>query len=307
MIRQLAFMLVKHGYDVTVHSTSRAEIWGDEKWLILQNGGRKDGYDLAIVPELWTAAQSLSRVRRTVWIPMFEYLLPRDVGLYRGYTDVVAPTRMAKEWLERHGLRSQYIGWEVPPPAILGASYDPPCRFLHFTRADNWRKSGTDLLLQAWQQYADEIDGTLTIKCRGELQKLRIPEVDNLIVDIKAYPTLDTLYAEHDAVVQPSRREGIGLHALEARARGLPTLVTSGTTLAEFAPREDWLLPAATGKRFKALYEREVDIDALGEMLIKVAKHKRHYVKDAMHVASFAGDRYAEWEQAWQLFVSGPS
>lgn len=110
---------------------------------------------------------------------------------------------------------------------------------LHMTSTNSQRK-GTKELLEAW---AHMKDASLRIVCRFEGQaelrslvsKLGLENVEITPSNGADYESVNQLYATHHVLCQPSRAEGFGLCPLEAKAAGVPVVMTDCTGHSEHA------------------------------------------------------------------------
>lgn len=163
-------------------------------------------------------------------------------------TGLLAPSQWGKRVLERlvalpvwcvpHGVAAEYSPDRDATATRLDEFRAGKVRALHMTSTNSERK-GTKLLLRAWRRVRD-LDATLIIVCRYDgYAELRA------LVDSIGFParTRVSVYAcdgmPPDAVLrlfrgvhfvcQPSRAEGFGLVPLEAKAAGVPVVMTGCT------------------------------------------------------------------------------
>jgi glycosyltransferase involved in cell wall biosynthesis len=136
-----------------------------------------------------------------------------------------------------HGVHEEYQRQPELRDARLVEFSEDRFRVLHMTSTNSERK-GTKLLMEAWG--ALEWKGaTLRLVCRfegyAELEDLATElglggEAFELIAsDGAAYDAVNRMYGDAHVLCQPSRAEGFGLCPLEAKAAGVPVVMTNCT------------------------------------------------------------------------------
>ena len=215
------------GCDVSVNTgmpsgVARAKLLGvhKERWLMLApNSDRIPGRMVEWMPELTTALLSPSRWGVQVLRDIFGSKLPVHLvphGVHSEYQMVP---------VSREERRREY-------------EEDRLFRVLHMTSTNSERK-GTKKLLRAWRRFGAGVfdEKRLTVVCRREgyaelkecVSELGLRNVTIMPSDGAPYAFVNRLYGEAHVVCQPSRGEGFGLIPLEAKACGLPVVMTDCT------------------------------------------------------------------------------
>jgi hypothetical protein len=226
--------------------------------------------------------------KRSVWIPMSEYLAPECKPEYRTWDVIASPTREAARRLKRWGVDARLVRWQVEPSDTRPVD-GSPLRILHFSYGHfGYEKSGTDLVLSAWPALK-AMGATLTIKSRTPIP---VPENVRLISD--DWPDLEALWREHTVLLQPYRRCGIGLPPLEALARSVVPVVTADTAVAEWAP-SSLHLPSTECGRFMGGAEYEAGAGWIPQTIQWAARLSGW----AQQYADAQAERYQQWKQEW--------
>jgi glycosyltransferase involved in cell wall biosynthesis len=246
------------------------------------------------LPDFTDHARAAQRARRSVWIPMSEYLAAECKPEYRSWDVIASPTREAAAKLQSWGVDAWLVRWQVEPSETRPTD-DSSLRLLHFSYGRHGRaKSGTDLVLDAWPQLR-KLGCTLTVKSRTHL-----PAPDDVRVISDDWPDLEGLWRDHAILLQPYRRCGIGLPPLEAMARGVVPLVTGGTAVAEWAPAS-LRLPSAESGVFLG-----------GKEFAAISAAFPEYVERAARLSGWTQDyadrqeeRYQQWRAEWERILWG--
>jgi hypothetical protein len=229
--------------------------------------------------------------RRSVWVPMSEYLAAECRPEYRAWDVVASPTCEAAERLRGWGVDARLLRWQVEPSDTRPVD-GPPLRVLHFSYGGHgYAKSGTDLALAAWPAL-EAMGATLTIQSRTPLS---VPVPDGVRVMSDELDTLEPLWAEHTVLLQPYRRCGIGLPPLEALARGVVPVVTAGTVVAEWVP-SSLHLPSTECGRFMGGAEYEAGAGWIPQTVEWAARLSAWAQQDADAQA----ERYQQWRDEWE-------
>lgn len=147
-------------------------------------------------------------------------------------------------FLWRHGLSDAFrAGWAYDADLLQRIEREQEYRVLHFASGTKRRK-GTEELIEGWYQakqrgwlpavarllvVADQPSGYLEPLVLDESVILR-PRLNISEAQACAF------YQDHHLVAQPSRGEGFGMVPLEARASGVPVLMTAATGHCEQLP-----------------------------------------------------------------------
>jgi glycosyltransferase involved in cell wall biosynthesis len=119
----------------------------------------------------------------------------------------------------------------VPRPyALFVGTLEPRKNLVRLVRAYRGAVAASDL------PHALVLAGPLGWGAEPLHRELRSPGPGNVVLTGPASPELlDALYRKADAFLYPSLYEGFGLPVLEAMARGVPTVVSSASSLPEVA------------------------------------------------------------------------
>jgi hypothetical protein len=243
------------------------------------------------LPDFREHAAAARNARRSVWVPMSEYLAAECRPEYRAWDVVASPTREAARMLRGWGVDARLLRWQVEPSEVRPVD-GPPLRVLHFSYgAHGSAKSGTDLVLAAWPAL-EAMGATLTIQSRTPLS---VPVPDGVQVTSDEMDTLEPLWSEHTVLLQPYRRCGIGLPPLEALARGVVPVVTAGTAVAEWVPSSLYL-PSTECGRFMGGAEYAAGVARIPEYVATAARLSGW----ARRYAGQQAERYEQWRDEWE-------
>ena len=182
-----------------------------------------------------------------------------------------------------------------------------------------WRK-GVDLLLKALLSSYRRDDGVcLVVKPMGADSSYSGYSMEELVHRVQEHPgapeilllegTLENremagLYTACDLLVHPYRGEGFGMPALEARACGLPMVITRGGSTDDFCTAESCLRIPATrrivelpGVHIGYPFVLEPDADALGE-LVRQAVARLDTLRQAARLEAGAVRDVYSWDRA---------
>ncbi|RWA63643.1 glycosyltransferase [Mesorhizobium sp.] len=208
-----------------------------------------------------------------------------------GYDAVLTPSQFVMKTLQDNGCQTPIV-LAHPPVVDIPAAEPRPHRssrvinLLHISSC--FPRKGVDVLLSAFDIASQGRDLQLTIKTFPNEHN----NVDQLISDMVSaefrknirviydeYTTeqMQDLYDQHDAIVLPSRGEGLNLPAIEAGLRYLPVVATGFGGQADFlTDGNSWRIPfhftpsvshLSKGASFWAEPDQKALADILGDLI----------------------------------------
>ena len=125
--------------------------------------------------------------------------------------------------------------------SVIQPNWFPPFKFLHYNAFSDNKRKGWDLVVKAFVEvFGRQEDMELILKGRkhdNESDIKEVPKQPNIRVVIENMKRneVEKLQEEAQCFLFPSRGEGLGLPPIEMMARGVPTIVTSGSGMSEYA------------------------------------------------------------------------
>lgn len=181
-----------------------------------------------------------------------------------------------------------------------------PLRVLHMTSTNSERK-GTKLLLEAWKRFAAHVKAELIVVCRyegyAEMCELVLEEkVEDTVVlpsDGMPYDHVLSCFNASHVVCQPSRAEGFGLIPLEAKAAGVPVVMTGCTGHADHVG-EGATVVVESGHDvptddMEGAVAPSIEADNIAEALFRTAAHYEALHERAVEAADDIARRHS-WE-----------
>jgi len=225
-----------------------------------------------------------------VCVPNHEWL-PEGLGGWLKSVDLfLSPTRHTHELLLSRGYRSELVPWPIDVEQFPFRTREKLERFLFVEGRGGVNERKGSLVVARAARLAPEIP-LLVYSQLG--RRDRWPAH----VEVRAARSPAELYREGDALLAPSRVEGLGLQLLEAQAAGLPLITTDAAPMRE---HNAWRLLPATSTREK--FGRIVDAwDVRPEDL---AATMRELLGADVAAASQAAREWVEREHGWG--VRGP-
>lgn len=177
-------------------------------------------------------------------------------GMARACQVVVVPSHWAADAYRGVGVKRVLVvphglhpAYQVRAPASKESPY---WRFLHVAgAADFLDRKGTMRLVEAFTKVFQDIpEAKLRLRlARDILLGDELPTgVEVQVTEAVAPEVFREVLVSYDAVVQPSRAEAFGLVPLEARALGIPVILTASSGHAEHAEAWDTLIPGRAEK-----------------------------------------------------------
>lgn len=195
---------------------------------------------------------------------------------------VWAQTVQIAATLRQVGVACDLVPWSIPDSVQRDrdARLDDGVTFLVNAGLGGWRnRRGVDIALQAFAIARREIkDARLVVKTIKPLARyvpdslLDVPGLE-VIEGIMSRGDLRTLHDQADAVLYPSRWEGLGLSLLEALYAGVPVIATDGWPMNEFVEHghNGLLVPARRVGTVRLAPHWECTPDALADAMIHFA------------------------------------
>lgn len=184
----------------------------------------------------------LQRIYHRLWVNPIE---ARNLGNAQAITTVSRFTaQQVEKVFGRHSLVVISNGIDIKQTFIPGAPRAPqrPFRLLY---VGNWKTlKGVDLLGPILERLGPDFELVYTADHTRINMRCRLPPNARCIGRLDAH-TLALAYREADALLFPSRSEGMGLVAAEAMACGLPVIASNVSALPEVIEHgvTGWLCP----------------------------------------------------------------
>ncbi|PRD45761.1 hypothetical protein C5748_00980 [Phyllobacterium phragmitis] len=195
-----------------------------------------------------------------------ESFIPNDImSKLEKYDIIIAPSRFVRKVLEDNGCRTPVIVLPVPLGEVYPSDVKVPkekCKKITLLHVSScFPRKGVDVLLCGFNELArDDEDIQLVIKTFYNIHNDIFSVIDryvdkdirsriNVVFDEYSTDEMKELYDSCDAVVLPSRGEGLNLPAIEAGIRKIPVIATSyGGQLDFLNDANSWLIPYSYGE-----------------------------------------------------------
>jgi glycosyltransferase involved in cell wall biosynthesis len=227
---------------------------------------RGDGAPIAIMtgPLEWSQQISPTHKRRFALVAPNATKIPKQVGLLLKdfYTDIIVPSQWCVQavrdlglpvWVVPHGVFSKEIGQaNRDRTKLFDDFYKVPFSMVHFSTSNGSRKGTIELVegFQLFRQRYPTLNVSLVLVMDQPAQQRLLSLYDGSMDGVTITPRLDgpfhgsgmdpKCFADgmrlFHAVIQPSRGEAFGMIPLEARAAGVPTIVTCCSGHEEHVP-----------------------------------------------------------------------
>jgi glycosyltransferase involved in cell wall biosynthesis len=248
---------------------------------------------------------------RSILITMFEAdVLPQGWREYCATFDLIlVPTEWCKKVFVDSGITQSInvIRLGTDNFSVVQPNYNNPFRILHYNAFSDFKRKGWDLVVKAFiEVFGRQESVELILKGRkhdNESDINTIPNQPNItvIVENMDRAELERLQDKTHLFVFPSRGEGLGLPPIEMMARGVPTIVTNGSGMHEYAHLG---IPINTSMPVEARYDLSFDVgvvphwiepslDELKSLMWDVYKHYESYKNDAMVFSSSIKKKYS--------------
>lgn len=129
----------------------------------------------------------------------------------------------------------------VPEGVTKNEVYNPtsvPFTFLHFDATSYANRKGGDLVQEAFMSLFGNMQDKVRLIMKGRNHTIplsqRYPNVQYIFQNYTK-EQMDDLWKQTNCFLFPSRGEGFGLPPLEAMAHGIPTILTNGSAMQDFA------------------------------------------------------------------------
>lgn len=255
--------------------------------------------------------------RKIVLYTMFEGdKLPQDwVNRLNDKPDViVVPSNFCKKTFQDSGVKKPILVlplFFIPARRHVELKDDDVFTFGHQNSFIMGHQKGDDVLMKAFiKAFGDDTSVKLILKGRKHhyqaldhdmLKKARKHKnIKVLLSDFSDDEIYTKFYSQLDCFVFPSRGEGFGMPPLEAMSIGVPTIVTAGHSLSDYA---NLAIPVKTKGKSVSYYVgrvldsvdsnwEQIDEKHLIELLLEVRKNYNDYKFTAYKNARVVNDLY---------------
>lgn len=214
---------------------------------------------------------------------------------------LIVPAEWVRKVYQQSGVKSDIF--VVPEGVTDNTIYNPTGQkftFLHFDATSHANRKGGDLVLEAFVSvFGNNKKVQLIMKGRNHQPPfipLKVPNV-KYIFENYTDEQMKELMKETHCFVFPSRGEGFGLPPLEAMAHGIPTILTYGSAMSDFATLG---IPLAVSHKVPAVYDREENPGEWEEPSLEILKTLMKHVyeqyedekRTALEMSKIVWDRY---------------
>ena len=218
----------------------------------------------------------------------------KDTYLYSG---VDAPVEVLPHGLPEEFLKSDKTITNDQIKKILSLKRKHKARLVLFNLTHSGYRKGADIVFHAMRKVQSELDNVFLVVKRGDildpylntLRKLKMIEVAGYL----DYDSFRQLYDICDICVVPSRGGGFEHNALEAIARGVPTIVPNSMCFLDYI---QYMIPVEPSKAVKPLPNNPIHIgygfevsykdlaNKIRDVLDNYSKYKRTATRNAKKV-----------------------
>lgn len=213
---------------------------------------------------------------------------------------LIVPAKWVKSVVSSSGITSPVF--VVPEGITDNTIFDPvgsKFTFLHFDATSYANRKGGDLVVNAFIELFGNMQDKVKLVMKGRHHSIPFfrdyPSVE-YIFENYTDQQMKYLFSQTNCFVFPSRGEGFGLPPLEAMAHGIPTILTNGSAMQEFAKlgipvRVEKKIPSDYGKVIAGNWNLP-DIKHLKELMWNVYVNYETEKERAVENAKIVWERY---------------
>lgn len=224
--------------------------------------------------------------RKTALLLLDDCMQPTDWYTLGRFDLVICPTFRSYHAAGQSTDRRRLVWWAVPPAA--SATAIPP-RILHLAARPRPRRNTLLAIEAVWRVLAAQADAEFVVlssdvfegATRARLAELKaeFPDRVHVKTDVRDYRHVEHELSRGGILAYPTRREGLGLTALEAIAHGVPVIAADVAPLNEFIEhgRDGLLCPCERFQTADAIETGQVEIDTFTDYLAEAVKRRHEF------------------------------
>lgn len=224
--------------------------------------------------------------RKTALLLLDDCMRPGDWLALGRFDLVICPTFRSYELANRSGARAHLVWWAVPPRRSESAC---PPRILHLAARPRPRRNTLVAVEAALRVLAQNPDAEFVLlacdvfegRTWSRIRELQseFPDRVHVKTDVRNHRHVEHELSRGGVLAYPTRREGLGLTALEALAYGVPVVAADVAPMNEFIDhgRDGLLCPCERFQTADAIETGQVEIDTFTDYLAEAVKRRHEF------------------------------